>query len=201
MFASFIPMLLDRGDALIVVDVQRDFLPGGSLAVPDGDQVVPVINGWVERFAELDLPVFATRDWHPPDHCSFVEQGGTWPPHCVADTHGAVFADDLRLPGDATVISKATSPAADAYSGFDGTDLAERLNASGVKRVFVGGLATDYCVLATVRDALAAGFDVFVIEDAVRAVDVDPGDGDRALEAMRGLGARCIHDAQPEVAG
>ncbi len=194
-------MLLDRGDALIVVDVQRDFLPGGSLAVPDGDQVVPVLNAWLERFAGLGLPVFATRDWHPPNHCSFVEQGGTWPPHCVRDTPGAAFAADLRLPGDATVISKATGPAADAYSGFEGTDLAERLAAAGVRRVFVGGLATDYCVLATVRDALAAGFDVVVLEDAVRAVDVEPGDGNRALESMRRLGARCIDDAQPSAAG
>ncbi len=194
-------MLLDRGDALIVVDVQRDFLPGGSLAVPDGDQVVPVLNACLERFAELGLPVFATRDWHPPDHCSFVDQGGTWPPHCVRETPGAAFADDLQLADDVTIVSKATSPGADAYSGFEGTDLAERLAAAGARRTFIGGLATDYCVLATVRDALAAGFDVVVLEDAVRAVDVEPGDGDRALATMRELGAGFVDYALLDASG
>lgn len=194
-------MLLDRSDALIVVDVQRDFLPGGSLAVPDGDQVVPVLNRYLKRFATLGLPVFATRDWHPPDHCSFVDQGGTWPSHCVRETPGAAFADDLRFTDDVTVVSKAIRPAADAYSGFQGTDLAERLAAAGVRRVFIGGLATDYCVLATVRDALAAGFDVVVLRDAVRAVDIAPGDGDRALETMRELGACRIDYAQLDAPG
>lgn len=185
-------MRLKTGDALIVVDVQRDFLPGGSLAVPDGDAVVPVLNEYLRRFSSAGLLTIATRDWHPADHCSFVAQGGTWPAHCVQDSPGAQFADALRLPDDALLISKATTSKADAYSGFDGTDLASRLRDAKVKRVFVGGLATDYCVLATVRDAILAGFEVFVLRDAVRAVNVEPGDGKKALDEMGALGASLI---------
>lgn len=193
-------MRLQKGDALIVVDVQRDFLPGGSLGVPDGDAVVPVINAYAEKFAAAGLPVAATRDWHPEDHCSFAAQGGPWPPHCVRDTAGAEFADALRLPADVMLISKATRSDADAYSGFDGTGLAERLREDGVRRVFVGGLATDYCVLATVRDALAAGFEVAVLTDAVRAVNVEAGDGDKALDDMRGQGASFVELQDLDVA-
>lgn len=185
-------MRLKTGDALIVVDVQRDFLPGGSLAVPDGDAVVPVLNEYLRRFSSAGLLTIATRDWHPADHCSFVAQGGTWPAHCVQDSPGAQFADALRLPDDGLLISKATTSKADAYSGFDGTDLASRLRDAKVKRVFVGGLATDYCVLATVRDAILAGFEVFVLRDAVRAVNVEPGDGKKALDEMGALGASLI---------
>lgn len=148
-------MRIQEGDALIVVDLQRDFLPGGSLGIPDGDAVVPVVNDYVAKFRPAKLPVAATRDWHPADHCSFAAQGGPWPPHCVRDTAGAEFADSLRLPPEVMLVSKATRREADAYSGFDGTELAARLQEAGVRRVFVGGLATDYCVLATVRDALA----------------------------------------------
>ena len=193
-------MRLRKGDALIVVDVQRDFLPGGSLGVPDGDAVVPVINAYAEKFTSAQLPVAATRDWHPADHCSFAAQGGPWPPHCVRDTAGAEFADGLRLPARVSLISKATRSEADAYSGFDGTELAARLREAGVRRVFVGGLATDYCVLATVRDALAAGFEVAVLTDAVRAVNVDPGDGDKALAEMRELGASFVEMQDLDVA-
>jgi nicotinamidase/pyrazinamidase len=191
---------LQKGDALIIVDVQRDFLPGGSLGVPDGDAVVPVINAYAEKFRAAGLTVAATRDWHPADHCSFEAQGGPWPPHCVRDTAGAGFADALRLPPEVILISKATKSEADAYSGFDGTDLAERLRAVGVRRVFVGGLATDYCVLATVRDARAAGFEVALLTDAVRAVNVDPGDGDRALGEMQELGASFVEMQDLDVA-
>jgi nicotinamidase/pyrazinamidase len=177
------------GDALIVVDVQNDFLPGGSLAVPRGDEVVPVLNRAIERFRSQGLPVIATRDWHPDRHCSYAEQGGTWPSHCVIDTHGAQFSPDLRLPPDATIISKATETATEAYSGFQNTHLDRLLTEAGVKRVFVGGLATDYCVLNTVRDALPAGLRVFLLTDAVRAVNVRRGDGERALAEMERLGA------------
>ncbi len=180
------------GDALVIVDVQNDFLPGGALAVPHGDEVVPVLNRWIERFTARGLPVIATRDWHPPDHCSFQARGGPWPPHCVAGTEGAAFAPGLRLPPDALVISKATEPDREAYSGFEGTALAERLRALGARRLFVGGLATDYCVLSTVRDARREGFEVVLIEDGVRAVDVRPGDGERALEEMRRLGTALV---------
>ncbi len=181
---------LARGDALIVVDVQNDFLPGGSLAVPDGDAVVPVLNRYAAAFAAGRFPVYATRDWHPSNHRSFKAQGGPWPPHCVADTNGAAFAPGLKLPAQTTVISKATTADKDAYSGFEGTDLDARLRAQGVKRVFVGGLATDYCVLNTVRDARKLGYDVMLLTDAIRAVNVKPDDGKRAEEEMSRLGAR-----------
>ncbi len=189
-------MRLKRGDALIVVDVQRDFLPGGSLAVPGGDEVVPVLNDYMRRFTASGLPVVATRDWHPEDHCSFADYGGAWPPHCVQGSRGAEFAADLHVSGDVLIVSKADSSEADAYSGFDGTSLEALLVERGVKRVFVGGLATDYCVLATVTDAAAADFEVFVLRDAIRAVDVQPGDGDAAIDAMRNAGATLIVLAQ-----
>jgi len=178
------------GDALIVVDLQNDFLPGGSLAVPGGDAVIAPINRYAKLFSERALPVFATRDWHPPDHCSFKARGGPWPPHCVAGTRGAQFPAALAVPETPEVISKATEAGRDAYSGFQDTALERQLRAKGVKRVFVAGLATDYCVLATTRDALAAGFGAVVLTDAVRAVNVAPGDGERALGEMRALGAR-----------
>lgn len=178
-----------RGDALLVVDVQKDFLPGGALAVPEGDAVIPPLNDAIRAFSEAGLPIFATRDWHPPDHCSFVRQGGLWPIHCVAGTRGAAFPKSLRFPASPLVVSKATDPAVEAYSGFAGTDLAELLSGRRVRRVFVGGLATDYCVLRTVLDARAAGLDVVVLDDAVRAVDVESGDGDRAVARMRAAGA------------
>jgi len=180
---------LRPGDALIVVDVQKDFLPGGSLPVRAGDEVVPVLNRYVADFVRAELPVFATRDWHPPGHCSFRERGGPWPPHCVQGTPGAAFVPDLTLPPSAVVVSKGTSPERDAYSGFEGTDLERRLREAGVRRLFVGGLATDYCVLNTVKDALVRGFPTLLLVDAVRAVDVRPGDGRRAEEEMVGLGA------------
>ncbi len=178
-----------RGDALIVVDVQNDFLPGGALAVPQGDAVIAPLNRYLALFHGRGLPIFATRDWHPKDHCSFQARGGPWPPHCIAGTPGAAFPSALALPEGTAVISKATTPDEEAYSGFQGTDLARRLREAGVARVFVGGLATDYCVQATVTDALQAGFAVVVLTDAVRPVEVHPGDGRRALEAMRRAGA------------
>lgn len=178
-----------RGDALLVVDVQKDFLPGGALAVSEGDAVIPLLNEAIRAFSEAGLPIFATRDWHPPDHCSFVQQGGLWPLHCVGGTSGAAFPKSLRLPAAAVVISKADDPASEAYSAFSGTDLAELLSDRRVGRVFVGGLATDYCVLRTVLDARAVGLDVVVLDDGVRAVDVESGDGDRAIGRMRAAGA------------
>jgi nicotinamidase/pyrazinamidase len=180
---------LRPGDALIVVDVQRDFLPGGALGVPAGDEIVPALNRAIASFERAGLPVYYSRDWHTPDHCSFRAQGGPWPPHCIAGSKGAAFATALRVPDDAAVISKATTRAQDAYSAFQGTTLARQLEAAGVGRVFVGGLATDYCVKATVIDARANGFEVEVLGDAVRAVEVQPGDGERALQEMLKSGA------------
>jgi nicotinamidase/pyrazinamidase len=182
----------ESGDALLVVDVQNDFLPGGSLGVPDGDAVVPVLNRYIQVFADRDLPIFFTRDWHPENHCSFHKQGGIWPVHCVAGTSGAAFAADLTQPADVGVVSKAQSPQSDAYSGFEHTELASELRKRGVKRVYVGGLATDYCVLNTVKDAVSNGFDVILLTDAIRAVNVQPEDGSRAIEEMLNLGATAI---------
>lgn len=179
----------------MVVDVQNDFLPGGSLAVLDGHKVIPPLNRTISRFVDKGLPVVATRDWHPANHCSFQAQGGPWPPHCIAGTGGAAFDAQLRLPEDVKVVSKASAPNAEAYSGFEGTDLEAWLRRQEVTRLVVGGLATDYCVLSTVRDALTAGFEVVVLEDAIRAVDVQPGDGDRALEEMASLGARRVQSS------
>ena len=180
------------GDALLIVDVQNDFLPGGSLAVPRGDEVVPVLNRYLNIFVANNLSVYATRDWHPERHCSFKAQGGSWPPHCVADTRGAEFAAALQLPPSAVIVSKAATVGQDAYSGFQGTDLDERLRAANTRRLFIGGLATDYCVLSTVRDALRLGYRVLLLADASRAVNVQPGDGQRAEEEMVKLGAQRI---------
>jgi len=177
------------GDALIVVDVQNDFLPGGALAVARGDEVIAPLNRWIGQFERQQLPIFATRDWHPRAHCSFKEQGGPWPPHCIAGTAGARFPPQLQLSPGVRIVSKATAVEPDAYSGFQGTALAEQLRSLGCKRVLVGGLATDYCVRATVLDALRAGFAAVVLADSVRPVDAQPGDGQRALEEMRAHGA------------
>lgn len=179
--------MLRDDDALLLVDMQRDFLPGGALAVPEGDEVVPVLRACVGKFAAADRPVFASRDWHPRDHCSFVAQGGPWPPHCVADTQGAEIDPGLALPVDTTIISKATTVNKDAYSAFEGTDLNARLKRLGVRRLFVGGLATEYCVLNTVRDALKLGYDVVLMQDAIRAIDA--ADGEQAVAELRGLQA------------
>ena len=181
---------LHSGDALIVVDVQKDFLPGGALAVPDGDAVIPALNRYARRFEGRGLPVFATRDWHPPDHSSFRQRGGPWPPHCVASSPGAELAPTLTLPPGVEIISKATLPGVDAYSGFEGTGLATRLRERGCRRVFIGGLATDYCVRATALDALKQGFEVVVLEDAVRPVEARRGDGARALAELVAQGAQ-----------
>jgi nicotinamidase/pyrazinamidase len=183
------PQMPAPGDALIVVDVQNDFLPGGALAVPAGDEVIAPLNRAMLAFERRRLPIFATRDWHPARHCSFRDQGGPWPSHCVAGTDGAAFAASLRLPPDVRIVSKATRAEADAYSGFQGTDLAAHMRRLGCARVFIGGLATDYCVRATALDALAAGFGAVVLTDSVRAVNVHPGDSQRALAEMAARGA------------
>lgn len=189
------------GDALIVADIQRDFLPGGSLAVAGGDEVVPVLNRCLAHFAARGLPTFATRDWHPPNHVSFRSRGGPWPPHCVIGTPGAEFDDALRLPARTRIVSKASNPDRDAYSAFDGTELERLLREAGVRRIFVGGIATDYCVRWTVLDGLGLGFAAAVLADAVRAVDVDPGDGEAAIEQLRRAGADVVVSTQLGVPG
>jgi nicotinamidase/pyrazinamidase len=175
--------MLKDTDALLVVDVQRDFLPDGALAVPQGDEVVPVLAACAKEFARNGRLIFASRDWHPPNHSSFKEFGGPWPPHCVADSPGAEIDPALGLPDDTTIVDKATLPEQDTYSAFEGTDFDSQLKDLHVKRLFVGGLATDYCVLNTALDALKHGFEVVLLTDAIRAID--PGDGERAIERLR----------------
>jgi nicotinamidase/pyrazinamidase len=186
---------LRAGDALLVVDVQRDFLPGGSLAVAGGGSILAPVNACIERFVARGLPVCASRDWHPPDHMSFQAQGGPWPPHCIAGTPGADFPAALALPASSLVVSKACTPEREAYSAFGGTDLHRWLRALRVHRLFVAGLATDYCVLASVLDARALGYAVVLLRDAIAAVDVEPGDGARALARMAAAGAVLVDSA------
>jgi nicotinamidase/pyrazinamidase len=177
------------GDALIVVDVQQDFLPGGTLGVPHGDVVIAPLNRLIDAWSARGLPVYVTRDWHPPNHCSFAPQGGPWPAHCVAGTPGAEFSPALHIPTVRTIVSKATQAQEEAYSVFKGTGLLQQLRTAGTKRIVLGGLATDYCVLYSGIDARAAGLDVVILKDAVCAVDVHPGDGDRALQELAAAGA------------
>ncbi|HEX7087813.1 MAG TPA: nicotinamidase [Vicinamibacterales bacterium] len=184
----------DRHSALLIIDVQNDFCPGGALPVPEGDQVVPVLSRLAERAGALGLPVYASRDWHPPESVHFKSGGGPWPVHCVAGTPGAQFHPDLRLPPGTMIVSAGTSGEDDGYSAFEGTvagrgSFEADLRARGVTHLIVGGLATDYCVRASVLDARRLGIDVTVVSDAVRAIDVQPGDGERALKEMREAGA------------
>lgn len=183
---------LNARDVLLIVDVQRDFLPGGALAVPQGDAVVPVLNRYITLARSRGMTLYASRDWHPRNHCSFTAQGGPWPEHCLAGTRGAEFTPALALPRDAVIIDKATTPGADAYSAFSGTDLLGRLRRQKVGKLLVGGLATDYCVLNTVLDARGAGFETLLLKDAIRAVNVQPGDGERAERRMTDAGAAVI---------
>ena len=181
-------------DALIVVDVQNDFCPGGALAISGGDQVVRTINGLICRFDHI---VF-TRDWHPVDHCSFDDApkfvDKSWPPHCLADSPGAAFHGDLRVPLDAMIVNKGGDPDVEAYSGFQDTTLAEDLRKRGIKRVFVCGLATDYCVKSTALDALREGVTVVLVADACQGVDVPEGSVKKALAEMRAAGIQ-MHSA------
>ena len=180
---------VSKTDALIVVDVQNDFCPGGALPVPAGDQVVPFLNDYIAMFRKANAGLFATRDWHPPNHISFKDHGGRWPPHCIQNTHGAMFHHDLKLPNDATIVSKAIDPLKEAYSGFDGTKLVNMLRTRGTTRVFVGGLATDYCVKNTVLDALKLGFDAVLLSDAIAGINAEPNDAAKAVNEMLRNGA------------
>lgn len=175
----------DDGDALVIIDVQNDFLPGGALAVPEGDAVIAPLNSVIKIFHHRGLPIYATRDWHPANHCSFTAQGGPWPPHCIADSEGAQFPDSLGLPAFAKLISKAAGTDKDAHSGFEGTPLDFQLKMYGVKHLFIGGLASDDCVLNTVRDAIKLGFKVTLISDAICTTQAS----NNALADLRALGA------------
>jgi nicotinamidase/pyrazinamidase len=179
---------LQRGDALIVVDVQLDFCPGGALPIEHGDAVVPVLNRWIDAAVNARVPIFASRDWHPRHHLSFVESGGEWPVHCVQDTPGARFHPELKLPDSAIVVTKGVRFDRDQYSAYDQTGLAMELRKQGVWRVWIGGLAQDVCVCATVLDARREGFETIVIADATRPVT--RAGGERTREEMFQAGAR-----------
>ena len=177
--------------ALVVVDVQRDFCPGGALAVPDGDKIVPVLNEYIRKFTAAGAPIIFTRDWHPADHSSFKSQGGPWPPHCVQNTEGAKFHPSLTIPSGAEIVSKADKKD-EAYSFFQGTSLAKALHDRGIKTLFVGGLATDYCVKETVLDGLKEKFEVYHLDDASRGVNVNPDDSEKALQLMTAQGCKRV---------
>jgi nicotinamidase/pyrazinamidase len=175
---------LGEGDALLAIHIQNDFLPGGRLPVAEGDQVIPVMNNYIDRFIQRQLPVFATRDWHPKNHGSFIKQGGPWPEHCIAGSTGAEFARGLHLPASVHIFSTGTEVENDGYSGFENPDLNKQLEKLSVSRLFICGLATDYCVLNTVCDALSLNYQVLLLTDAVRAVNVHRLDGEQALNKM-----------------
>jgi nicotinamidase/pyrazinamidase len=187
--------------ALIVVDVQNDFCPGGSLAVANGDEVVAPLNELVKEFLDRGEPVFKTRDWHPARTKHFAPYGGTWPIHCVQDTRGAEFHADMIDDSRITIISKGTTESADGYSGFDGTNLAPLLRERDVAEVWIGGLATDYCVKHTVLDARREGFEVKALADAMRAVNVNPNDGRQAIEEMKAAGAEIVGSVKKAAGG
>jgi nicotinamidase/pyrazinamidase len=176
--------------ALVLVGLQNDFLPGGVLGVAGGAEVLPVANLLIEEFSLAALPIVATRCWHSPSHSSFTEQGGPWPPHCVADTPGADFYPELRLPNHATVVTMGTEPHGDSLSVFRDSDLAEQLRALGVARIVICGLATEYGVKATAVDGRRQGFEVTVVQEGIRGVDEDPGDSVEALREMERAGVR-----------
>ena len=175
-------------EALVIVDFQNDFTPGGALAVPDGDQVAARLNE-LAASGDYDL-VVATRDWHPPDHGSFSARGGISPEHCVAGTAGAELHSDLDASRVDVIVDKGRDPSTEGYSGFDGTDLATILRERGIDTVTVAGLATDYCVRATALDALREGFAVTLDTAASRGIEAKPGDVERALDEVRAAGGR-----------
>lgn len=180
---------LTATDALLIADVQNDFLPGGALGINDSGEIVPVLRTYLYRFHSRSLPIFLTRDWHPSNHCSFKSHGGPWPVHCVAGSHGSLPPRDFEAPLSAVIIYKAIDADQEAYSAFQSTPLHRHLRALGTRRLFVGGLATDYCVLNTVKDAKALGYEVVLLMDGIKAVNIHPDDGRKAVEEMIRFGA------------
>ena len=183
--------------ALLIVDVQKDFCPGGALPAPGGDSIIPALNRHLAEARGRDMPVYASRDWHPAVTSHFKEYGGEWPPHCMQGSAGAQFHGDLKLPADVIVITKGDDPARAGYSAFDGHTKDRRallrdLRDRHVTRLYVGGIATDYCVKATALDAAQAGLEVRVLRDAITGIDVQPGDADRAVEEMSRAGAQIV---------
>ncbi len=181
--------------ALLIVDVQNDFCPAGSLAVPQGDKIVPPLNKYIRFFSKKNWPVFAARDWHPVRTKHFQPFGGSWPVHCLQNTFGAQFHPGLKLPKEAVLLYKGMDPEKDSYSAFQAEDLGGMklvalLNRLGTKELYVGGLATDYCVRSSVLDALKQGFKVRLLTDAIQGVDLKPRDGEKAVKEMVQKGAK-----------
>ena len=180
--------------ALLIVDLQNDFCPGGALAVPEGDQIISNLNQYIEIFSKNKLPIFASRDWHPKETSHFKDQGGLWPPHCVQNTEGALFHPELKLPKETIILSKGMDPETDSYSAFqaqdsNGRQFEDMLRESGIEELYIGGLATDYCVKSSALDALSKGFKVKLMIDAIKGVNIKPDDSNNAIEEMVDNGA------------
>lgn len=189
--------IMELGKALLIADVQNDFCPGGALAVKEGDRIIPVVNKYIQAFSKKKLPVFITRDWHPKETKHFKQFGGVWPKHCVQGTKGAEFRPDLKLPSEAIILSKGMDPQKDSYSAFqavdsNGTELLNLLKIFGVKELYIGGLATDYCVRWSALDALKYGFKVNVLIDAIKGVNLNKTDSEDAVKEMVKAGAKKI---------
>jgi len=185
----FMKIYITEDSALIIVDMQNDFMPGGALPVKDADLIIPTINRYIKKFREKGRPIYATRDWHPENHISFNTRGGPWPPHCIQGTKGAEFHKDLELSDDVIIVNKAYNPDRDAYSGFQETFLDIDLRRRGISRIFVAGVATEYCVKSTVIDGLNLGYEVILLIDAIKGVDLNLGDSEKAIEDMLRRGA------------
>ena len=186
-------MGIPKKSALVVTDIQNDFFPGGALPVPEGDMIIPTINRYIEKFEREGSLIIASRDWHPKNHISFKSWGGIWPEHCVQNTRGAEFHPSLRLPKKVIIISKAYDPDKEAYSAFQDTELDAVLRKNVVKELFIGGLATDYCVKNTVLDGLAKGYKVYLLVDVIKGVEVNLGDSEKTIEDMISEGAISIN--------
>nr|VFJ72803.1 MAG: nicotinamidase/pyrazinamidase [Candidatus Kentron sp. FM]VFJ73044.1 MAG: nicotinamidase/pyrazinamidase [Candidatus Kentron sp. FM]VFK19395.1 MAG: nicotinamidase/pyrazinamidase [Candidatus Kentron sp. FM] len=183
-------MEYEKNDALVIVDVQNDFCPGGALPIDGGDRVVPVINRWIQAAVAKGVPIYASRDWHPAGHISFADQGGLWPAHCIQDSEGARFHPDLELPDSTVKITKGVRFDQDQYSAFDQTGLAGQLQRNGIGRLWVTGLAEDVCVLATALGGRREGFDVILIRNATQAIT--PENGRQARREMQNAGIRIV---------
>jgi nicotinamidase/pyrazinamidase len=195
-------MTKNRESALLVVDIQKDFCAGGALAAPGGDDIIPALNRHLADARTREIAVYATRDWHPAKTSHFKEYGGAWPPHCVQGTPGAQFHPDLKLPPDAIIVNKGDDPQRHGYSAFDGhtsdgKTLLDDLRDRRITRVYVMGIATDYCVRESALDALRAGLEVRVLADAIAGIDVRPGDAQRALDDISAAGAHIVEDLDP----
>ena len=189
--------------ALLVVDIQKDFCAGGALAAPGGVEIIPAVNRHVAAASTRGMPVYATRDWHPVRTTHFKEYGGNWPPHCVQGTTGAQFHPALKLPPDAIIVNKGDDPERHGYSAFEGhtsegKTLLDDLRARHITRVYVAGIATDYCVRQSALDALRAGLEVRVLPDAIAGIDVRPGDARRALDEISAAGAELVSTLDAE---